>query len=464
MANMLRYEMADDYTTEELTRNYERSTPENRTRLLESLYNEIYRPPYKLARLAVQDQNVEVRGWIARHGKGLDYRESRLIDGELVYEKPERDLEQQLKNDPDPFVRACLRENPDVFAQLLSTVRNEFLESNHIERLALMRNPEIHWHEELLKKIFDHDNQELGITLQERKELICAFLTNKEAFDYLDKTRNLPRSEWPTFDYGMNVSGANNFLISLWELSARWPKEKPILMPYIVYRHVPVKEETRAKIYKTEQEPVCREAILYSCTERDLETLKLGALDENERCRTAAQLTIDRLKLNDQVEIDTESHSETPSAGSFLDKLKRWRDNNEELFVAGAFLLFIGLTALFLLFTNEGSRTLAKLADFSSTPLGVIVFWVVLVILGLFAVVIVVALYNRYQSFHRWFHRIFWFGLIGIGEYVLESKLVAYIAFAGFLASEFLPETWELILNDLADKIVKRLESANAKK
>jgi len=460
MANMLRYEMADDYTTEELTRNYERSTPENRMRLPESLYNEIYRPPYKLARLAVQDQNVEVREWIARHGKGLDYRESRLIDGELVYEKPERDLEQHLKNDPDPFVRACLRENPHVFALIPLTATNEFLESNHIERLALMRNPKIHWDHQLLKKIFDYDNQELGITLQERKELICAFLTNKEAFDYLDKTRNLPRSEWPTFDYGMN----NNFLISLWELAAKWPKEKPILMPYIVYRYVPGNEETRAKIYKTEQEPVCREAILDSCTERDLETLQLGTVDENESCRSAAQFTIDQLKLNDQIVTDTESDSETPSAGSFLDKIKRWRDDNEELFVAGAFLVFIGLTALFVLFTDEGSRMLAKLADFSSTPLGLIVFWFVLIFLGLLAVGIVVALYNRYQWLHRWFLRIFWLGLMGVGEYVLESKLIAYIAFAGFLASEFLPETWELISNDLADKIVKRLETTNAKK
>jgi hypothetical protein len=72
-------------------------------------------------------------------------------------------------------VRASLRENPDLYGGTLSS-QGEFTESTHLERLALVRNPEVG--QLLIEKIFDHEDQELGLTANERERLILAFLTN----------------------------------------------------------------------------------------------------------------------------------------------------------------------------------------------------------------------------------------------------------------------------------------------
>jgi hypothetical protein len=91
----------------------------------------------QIALLAVEDPQVEVRQWIARHGNYLDYSRSHP-------EHSNNNLEDYLKNDPDPFVRACLHENPTVFnAWDRAAWLKYFQEATHMERLALMRNPEV---------------------------------------------------------------------------------------------------------------------------------------------------------------------------------------------------------------------------------------------------------------------------------------------------------------------------------
>jgi hypothetical protein len=97
MAEMMsRYEMCDEYTLEELKRKYQRFNPEKRIQLLQEIYSHDCQPPYEIALLAVQDQNVEVREWMARHGKYLDYREWRRVNEhwERDPDPPERDLAQ----------------------------------------------------------------------------------------------------------------------------------------------------------------------------------------------------------------------------------------------------------------------------------------------------------------------------------------------------------------------------------
>jgi hypothetical protein len=106
--------------------------------------------------MAVEDPEVEVRQWIARHGRYLDYSERKFVDNDLVYKHTERNLEERLKQDPDPFVCASLRENPNVFCEIFTDAEKDFRESTYMERLALMRNPEIWRHDRLLKKVFDH--------------------------------------------------------------------------------------------------------------------------------------------------------------------------------------------------------------------------------------------------------------------------------------------------------------------
>ena len=111
-----RYAIIDAYTLEELRREYTIADAKGRVSLLKKLYRQSsYRIPFEIARLAVEDPEVEVREWIARNGKYLDYSERRWEGDKCIIEFPERNLEERLKNDPDPFVRACLRENETAF-------------------------------------------------------------------------------------------------------------------------------------------------------------------------------------------------------------------------------------------------------------------------------------------------------------------------------------------------------------
>ncbi len=88
----------------------------------------------------------------------LDYREAHYIDYHQEYKFPDRNLVDRLKNDPDPFVRACLRENSDVFFRRHLSLGTEWEEyfrgATRLERLALMRNPEIIQAKKLIETIF----------------------------------------------------------------------------------------------------------------------------------------------------------------------------------------------------------------------------------------------------------------------------------------------------------------------
>src|SRR5437899_784674 len=112
-----RYSAIDVYTLEELWREYQASEPRGRIRLLKKLYRDDRRPPYEIAQMAVEDPHVEVRQWMA----------------------------------------------------------------THLERLALLRNTKIRNADELIQKIFDKDDQELGVDPEARQQLAWAYLTNAKA-------------------------------------------------------------------------------------------------------------------------------------------------------------------------------------------------------------------------------------------------------------------------------------------
>ena len=283
-----RYDVLDAYTLEELRRKYTRAEAKGHVSLLKELYEENQGNPiaFEIARMAVEDETVEVREWIALHGRFLDYSQTRNEGRKDSIEFPERNLEDRLKKDPEPFVRACLRENPTAFSGTGDFYwMPYFQQAKHLERLALMRNPEVWCGNDLIKRIFDHENQELGIGFEERKELIAAFLTNKEALAMLEEWQ-----PWP----------GEKFLPTLWELASKWPKSsesegaqrvapmKPVMMPHVVYRYMPASDETKAKIYQAEEDRICRRWILENCTAADVHTLALAVKDKDNVCREMA--------------------------------------------------------------------------------------------------------------------------------------------------------------------------------
>jgi hypothetical protein len=237
----------DAYTLEELRREYRVSDTKERIQLLERLYSGerfAWQPPFEIALMAVEDSSLAVRQWIARQGKSLDYREEvRQVTGTQTstreYRFPDRNLEQRLRDDPDPFVRACLYENPNVYSSLfLSPVINNFKAATHLERLALMRNPQIGRPNDLIEKILDLDDRELGISFEQRNELVRAYLTNGDAV----KRSHRAISDFPGDDGGGWFRNQKHFA-DLWRLASKWPEET--LIRELVYEYIGVQDEAQ---------------------------------------------------------------------------------------------------------------------------------------------------------------------------------------------------------------------------
>lgn len=275
-----RYTFPDAYILEELQRAYQVADTKGRIRLLRKLYRGEQRAPFEIALLAVEDPQVEVRQWIARHGNYLDYSRSRP-------EYPNSNLEDYLKNDPDPFVRACLHENPTVFnAWDRAAWFKYFQEATHMERLALMRNPEVvcAHAEELIKKIFDSTNTELGIDLETKKQLIYVLLTNQH---FRERSQKL---ETDDFVDGMSWASTRAHFSELWSFTSRWPDTNSDVQN-AVYYYLGVPDDTKSSIYQICTSPFLRQSILYNCSDKDIQTIKSGMQDADDQCREIAYKT-----------------------------------------------------------------------------------------------------------------------------------------------------------------------------
>jgi hypothetical protein len=194
--------------------------------------------------MAVEDENISVRQWIAGHGTGLDYRElilqsevSKAATGtRYMYRFPDRNLEERLRKDPDPFVRARLRENPDVYGSFfLSGMERHLIEATHLERLALMRNPEMGLPNPLIERILDLEDQHLSITPQQRTDLVMAYLTNPRA---------IQESHRSTFVDGFGDYQWRKHFSKLWKLVSAWPNDNKIRE--LFYRYIGIPDEALA--------------------------------------------------------------------------------------------------------------------------------------------------------------------------------------------------------------------------
>lgn len=117
--------------------------------------------------------------------------------------------------------------------------------------------------DKLIEPIFDPEDTELGIGINERSELVKAYLTNAESI-------------------------RRSFQLSkLWELISKWPIF-PGSPQALVYLFFEASDGTKAKVYQGCNEPVFRQCILKNSTERDIDTLRLGMKDADEHCREIA--------------------------------------------------------------------------------------------------------------------------------------------------------------------------------
>jgi hypothetical protein len=291
-----RYAVQDAYTISELTRSYDREDSRGRIRLLRCVYAQTTRLPYELALKAVTDSDPAVREWMARKAQDLDYREARheSADALLKTTHPDRNLTERLRQDSDPFVRATLFENSKLFNFLWHSERwlDEFKRCAPLERLAMMRNEELNL--DLVKLILDPDDTELGLEMSERFLIARASLINAHV------VQNGRRRRANDFADGYGWYQAGKHSQAVWELAAKWPEDSGI--QFLAFKSVQTDDKVKAGIYPKCKAVPLREAILESCLQEDLETIRLGRSDTDASARFIAyhrSRRMDRQEIED---------------------------------------------------------------------------------------------------------------------------------------------------------------------
>jgi hypothetical protein len=292
-----RYTVQDAYTISELTRSYDRKDSRGRIQLLRRVYRQTPCLPYELALRAVTDSDPEVREWMARKAQNLNYRETRheSADALLDIAHPDRDLTLRLRQDADPFVRAALLENPELFNPSFwrsDEWIEEFKGCSLLERLAMMRNEALHL--DLVELILDPDDTKLEIDKSERYQLAKACLVNRRVVD------NGRRSRTNDFADGYAWHLAGKRAAAVWELAAKWPD--PAGVPFLAFHTVQTDDRVKAKIYLSCQAAPLRAAIIESCLPEDEQTLRLGRADTDRGLRSMAysrSRRMDRQEIED---------------------------------------------------------------------------------------------------------------------------------------------------------------------
>jgi hypothetical protein len=292
----------DSYPLEELKRAYERAVPTDRVRLLRKLQTQ-HTLPYELALLAMRDSNSEVREWFARCGDFSPWIRrkfqvqptpdlapsasndcSKLEEAHIADADFSRELVQIVLNDPDPFIRTCLRENPSVFCGLSDQLWLKYFRgTDHIGRLALLRNSKVA--NGLVEKVFNLECSELEIDLNERIDLGLAFLSNVYRLHELKDQALLCEEHHPYNPSGPapGLYDAETFLTAIWKHSSEWPRETGI--PAAIYASLAAPAHVRSSVYASCGDTSLKFCILDSCGWLDQETVEIALHDKDEDLR-----------------------------------------------------------------------------------------------------------------------------------------------------------------------------------
>lgn len=262
-----RYEKLDEYTTLELQEEYRFLNSVGRLNLLKKLNKREDGIPYAIAKMVISDESDFIRSWAAKYGDS---------DFET------RDLFDKFHEDKNPHVRASCFENPGLYLGQ-KTLKKAFDNASHLERLAMMRNGVLD--SSVVDEIFDREKEELEITIQERKELVIAFLSNDKFAHH-----HFKESYWDSDTFFKEYLDGGGFAESikydytnpLWEYSLTWDDHPKI--QELIYAHINANDETRANVYQKTKESNTRWVILNNCNPEHEKTLQLGRNDADKDC------------------------------------------------------------------------------------------------------------------------------------------------------------------------------------
>ncbi len=304
-----RYAALDDYVLEEIRGRYVHGTRDDRMRVLVEVY-EGKGLPYELAALVVDDPDPQIRRWMAKNARDLDFRQ-RIFEAvpttaenlrkPAEYRYSDRNLWDRLAQDADLLVRAALHENPHYPAYDttgLVFAERTFADLPQSHRLALMRNPGLAslGVKKVVLKVFDTSDETFGLAPKEREELALAYLSNSAAMEASRKT--------PTVLDVTEASDLHSYEKErrrLWELLAAFPS---LEVRWYGFSYLGGEDKWKAAAYRATDDRGLRSRILINAGAQDTETLRLGTEDADEQCRNLA--------------FDKGAEPDTPSA------LSRW--------------------------------------------------------------------------------------------------------------------------------------------
>lgn len=271
-----RYSAIDEYTLEELVRQYAAATPPERIAIISDLYDAGVMPPFEIALRAVADESAQVRHWMARNARYLDYRDSVEHVGDPG-DLQRFNLHRLLLNDSDHFVRASLYENRHIYADTsIDEWHQKFSGATHLERLAMVRNPRTHAAIGLLEALFDPESTHFGLSLPEREQIVSALLISRQALtEHHRSGTDLPPEPWDA-----------HLFSHLWRLISKWPADSRVRKN--IYLYVGTTIKTKAGIYRQCKQATFRADILRNIDPDDSDTLELAMKDQDNLCRFLA--------------------------------------------------------------------------------------------------------------------------------------------------------------------------------
>jgi hypothetical protein len=183
-----------------------------------------------------------------------------------------------------------VHENPTLPINFLNPEewKEAFRNATHLERLALVRNPALN--ETLIEQIFDHEDQELGISLEARGELVKAFLTNHQAIrdSYRDQSDFIPG-----FLGGHPAAFTRAHFSKLWILISKWPEGTRNLQAS-VYRYLGLPTKRRPKFIRAAMNRYGEQRfseILINVTRRPLNSVCRISMNNAENLPTAGLIS-----------------------------------------------------------------------------------------------------------------------------------------------------------------------------
>lgn len=264
-----RYRFRDAYTEAELIATFRDLLPHDRLKMLKRLAKK-YQLPLGLIERAATDESGLIRAWVARTISDL---------GRCEEKERATKVYQALSKDPDEYVRAaCLESEMLVWSgrEAISI----FKALGHMDRLALMRNPQVP--DDVILAIFDREDRQLGLVETERFELIFAFLSNGEREPVrVGPKRRLKRHST------MNLR-SEELGDEIWRRAAKWPEgwnpDGRTNEQAFVFQHVACTVAVRANAFRPLKQRRARAEILRGAKSEE-ECLQSALTDEDDDLR-----------------------------------------------------------------------------------------------------------------------------------------------------------------------------------